>query len=159
MHWLLTTHARRYQKKYRVTGHVWQGRFRAFAIAEDQHLRTVRAVHRAQPLACGFGTQGEVWCWSSLRRHLQPLPLPFLHPGPVPRPADWAGHVKCAADRSRIGGAAAVRRPWDAVRRCGLGATDRRSVGVRVHVAFSGKADGVAPRAASVARPAPGCLT
>ena len=30
-HWLLTTHARRYQRLYRVRGHVWQGRFRPFA--------------------------------------------------------------------------------------------------------------------------------
>ncbi len=28
MHWLLTTHARRYQKWYHTTGHVWQGRIR-----------------------------------------------------------------------------------------------------------------------------------
>ena len=32
MHWLLTTHARRYQKHHRSTGHVWQGRFKAFPI-------------------------------------------------------------------------------------------------------------------------------
>src|SRR5271157_5829251 len=27
MHWLLTAHVRRYQRHYRSTGHVWQGRF------------------------------------------------------------------------------------------------------------------------------------
>jgi hypothetical protein len=37
----LTTHARRYQKLYRVSGHVWQGRFKAFPICEDEHLLTV----------------------------------------------------------------------------------------------------------------------
>src|SRR5271157_5687971 len=30
MHWLLTAHFRRYQRHYRSTGHVWQGRFKAF---------------------------------------------------------------------------------------------------------------------------------
>ncbi len=30
MHWLLTAHVRRYQRHYHATGHVWQGRFKAF---------------------------------------------------------------------------------------------------------------------------------
>ncbi len=29
MHWLMTTHARRYLVRYRSSGHVWQGRFKA----------------------------------------------------------------------------------------------------------------------------------
>ncbi len=27
MHWLLTTHVRRYQRHYHSSGHIWQGRF------------------------------------------------------------------------------------------------------------------------------------
>lgn len=30
MHWLTTTHVRRYLKHYGQSGHVWQGRFKAF---------------------------------------------------------------------------------------------------------------------------------
>src|SRR5271157_2038460 len=30
MHWLLTTHVRRYQRHYHSSGHIWQGRFKAF---------------------------------------------------------------------------------------------------------------------------------
>jgi REP element-mobilizing transposase RayT len=28
MHWLLTTHVRRYQRHYHSSGHIWQGRFK-----------------------------------------------------------------------------------------------------------------------------------
>ena len=28
MHWLLSTHVRRYQKHYHTSGHIWQGRFK-----------------------------------------------------------------------------------------------------------------------------------
>src|SRR5262249_7065146 len=35
MQWLLTTHVRRYLRHYRRTGHVWQGRFKAFPIQAD----------------------------------------------------------------------------------------------------------------------------
>jgi putative transposase len=41
MHWLLTTHVRRYLGHYRHSGHVWQGRFKAFPIQQDEHLLTV----------------------------------------------------------------------------------------------------------------------
>jgi putative transposase len=41
MGWLLTAHVRAYPRRYRSSGHVWQGRFKAFPIQEDDHLFTV----------------------------------------------------------------------------------------------------------------------
>ena len=41
MQWLMTTHVHRYRAHDHRTGHVWQGRFRAFPIEEDHHLRVV----------------------------------------------------------------------------------------------------------------------
>jgi putative transposase len=108
MHWLLTTHARRYQKLYRVSGHVWQGRFRAFPIAEDEHLLRVPRYIERNPLRADLVTQAEDWRWSSLRWHLHPPQLPFLQPGPVPRPADWAAHVNVPQTEAEL----------EALRRC-----------------------------------------
>lgn len=41
MYWLLTTHVRRYLGHYGHSGHVWQGRFKAFPAQGDEHLLTV----------------------------------------------------------------------------------------------------------------------
>ena len=41
MHWLLTTHVRRYLRHYHSSGHIWQGRFKAFPIEGEEHLLTV----------------------------------------------------------------------------------------------------------------------
>ena len=41
MQWLLTAHARRYHRHYGTAGHVWQGRFQAFPVEDDDHLVTV----------------------------------------------------------------------------------------------------------------------
>ena len=50
MQWLMTTHVRRYLRHYQHTGHVWQGRFKAFPIQDDDHLITVvRYVERNPP--------------------------------------------------------------------------------------------------------------
>src|SRR5436190_20483948 len=40
MQWLLTAHVRRYHQHYKTSGHVWQGRFKAFPIEQDAHLLT-----------------------------------------------------------------------------------------------------------------------
>src|SRR5436309_15440529 len=55
MHWLSTTHAGRYQKRYRTIGHVWQGRFRAFPIQEDDHLVAVMRYIDRNPQRASLG--------------------------------------------------------------------------------------------------------
>lgn len=47
MQWLMTSHVRRYHRHYGSSGHIWQGRFKAFPIEEDEHFLTVlRSVER-----------------------------------------------------------------------------------------------------------------
>ena len=68
MHWLLTTDVPRYLGHYRHSGHVWQGRFKAFPIQEDEHLLTVIRYVERNPLRAGLVERAEEWRWSSLRR-------------------------------------------------------------------------------------------
>ncbi|WP_165225765.1 transposase [Aquisphaera insulae] len=49
MHGLMTSHVRRHLRHDHRSGHVWQGRFEAFPIQEDEHLlRVIRHVGRGQ---------------------------------------------------------------------------------------------------------------
>ncbi len=66
MHWLFTTHVRRYLKYYGHTGHVWQGRLKAFPIQEDGHLMAVVRYVELNPLRAGLVERAEDWSWSSL---------------------------------------------------------------------------------------------
>jgi len=43
MPWLMTSHVHRYLAHYHRTRHVWQGRFRAFPIEEDDNPRASAA--------------------------------------------------------------------------------------------------------------------
>ena len=47
MQWLLTAHARRYHRHYGTTGHVWQGRFKAFPVQDDDHSSRCSATSSA----------------------------------------------------------------------------------------------------------------
>ena len=94
MQWLLTTQAHGYRQRYRGSGHVWQGRFKAFPIEEDQHLLTVLRYVERNPLRASLVQRAEDWVWSSLPVWLRPPLMPWLDPGPVPRHADWLEHVQ-----------------------------------------------------------------
>ncbi|MGA9925826.1 MAG: transposase, partial [Isosphaeraceae bacterium] len=59
MHWLLTAHVRRYQRHYHATGHVWQGRFKAFPIQDDDHLLVVLRYVERNPLHAGLVGRAE----------------------------------------------------------------------------------------------------
>jgi putative transposase len=47
MQWLLTTHVHGYRMRYGGSGHIWQGRFKAFPIGQEKMYRSKsRAVGR-----------------------------------------------------------------------------------------------------------------
>jgi putative transposase len=98
MQWLLTTHVRRYHSN----GHVWQGRFEAFAIEQDEHLLTVLRYVERNAARAGLAERAEAWRWSSLRWWLEPGQMRFLDPGPVPRPANWLELVNEAATEKEL---------------------------------------------------------
>jgi putative transposase len=66
MHWLMTTHVRRYLKYYGPSGHIWQGRFKAIATQDDEHLIMVVHYVERNPLRAGLVRRAEDWPWSSL---------------------------------------------------------------------------------------------
>jgi putative transposase len=53
MHWVQNTHVRRYHQHYHSGGHIWQGRFKAFPIEQDEHLLTVLRYAEGQEKGTG----------------------------------------------------------------------------------------------------------
>jgi putative transposase len=91
LQWLLTAHVRRYHRHYRSSGHVWQGRFKAFPIQQDDHLLTVLRYIERNPLRAGVVARAEDWLWSSLRERSGGAT--WLTACPVAGPKDWVGWV------------------------------------------------------------------
>ena len=91
MQWLLTAHVRQYHALYHSSGHVWQGRFKAFPIQEDTHLLTVLRYIERNPLRAGFVARAEEWLWSSAREWKQ-RPR-WLTASPVAKPSPWLSWV------------------------------------------------------------------
>jgi putative transposase len=68
MHWFMNAHIRRHCRFGELwgTGHLYQGRFKAFPIQTGHHLATVLRYVEANPLRARLVSKAEDWSWSSL---------------------------------------------------------------------------------------------
>ena len=102
MQWLLTAHVRRYHRWHESSGHVWQGRFKAFPIEQDAHLLTVLRYIEQNPVRAGLAPRAEAWQWSSAHVWHEATGAAALHGGPVPRPEPWLDWVNGPAEEAEI---------------------------------------------------------
>jgi REP-associated tyrosine transposase len=110
MQWLLTSHVRRYHRHYDSSGHVWQGRFKAFPIEQDEHLLTVLRYVERNPLRANLVDRAEAWTWSSLAWRSQGKRPKLLAKWPVVCPRNWLAHVNAPQTEAEL---AALRRSID----------------------------------------------
>jgi putative transposase len=94
---------RRYLGHYGHSGHVWQGRFKAFPIQQDEHLLTVIRYVERNPLRAGLVERAQDWKWWSLGSNAAG---PARDPGPVPRGAGWLEFVNSPMSKAEV---AAIR--------------------------------------------------
>ena len=93
MQWLLTAHVRRYHRRYGSSGHVWQGRFKAFPVQHDAHLLQVMRYVERNALRSNLVDRAEDWFWGSLAWRNTGHPPSFLASPPVAIPDDWLVRV------------------------------------------------------------------
>ncbi len=99
MQWLMTSHVRRYHAHHHSSGHVWQGRFKAFPIQQDAHMISVLRYVERNPLRAGLVDRAQDWAWSSLRwqgQRARKNAPEFLSDGPVARGPNWCQTVNRA---------------------------------------------------------------
>jgi putative transposase len=102
MQWLMTTHVRRYHRHYHSCSHVWQGRFKAFAIQDNCHYLTVLRYVESNALRANLVERAEQWKWYSLYALKQLDLFPYLVPGPVQRPRNWRALVNKELNQKEI---------------------------------------------------------
>jgi putative transposase len=95
--WLAHTHSMRWHAHYRTsgTGHIYQGRFKAFAVESNRHFYAVCRYIERNALRANLVQRAEDWCWTSLwqRQHDDGQPRPLLTRWPVPMPRNWIEQV------------------------------------------------------------------
>ncbi len=83
---------RSHQFRYGTIGRVWQGRFKAPPVQQDDHLRIVMRYVERNPLRAGLVERAEQWPWSSLSARSGATDG-LLSPSPVSLGDDWTNWV------------------------------------------------------------------
>jgi len=115
LRWLTHTHVMRWHSHFGTsgTGHLYQGRFKAFPIQTDDHFYTVVRYVERNALRANLVARAEDWRWSSLWRRISGKPgaRDVLARWPLPEPSHWLAHVNGVQTEQEV---AAVR---EAIRR------------------------------------------
>ena len=97
MRWLAHTHAMRWHVAHGTVGrgHLYQGRFKAFPIQEDDHFLTACRYVERNALSASVVERAQDWRWGSLwaLRHGEEQLRSLLSDWPVQRPRDWVRFV------------------------------------------------------------------
>ena len=96
MQWLLTSHVRRYHKHYGSSGHVWQGRFKSFAVQRDEYLITTLRYVLQNPVRAGLSETVHEWPWSSARRRQ------LVDRSPVDEEIRWSEQLESRLDELQV---------------------------------------------------------
>lgn len=102
MQWRMTSHVRRYHRHDKGSGHVWQGRFKAFPVQSDDHYLTVLRYIERNPLRANLVERSQDWEWSSLRPTGRSGPDGLLSAGPVAKPTQWTRQVNAPQSDSEL---------------------------------------------------------
>jgi len=113
MHRLTMTHTIRWHHARRTlgTGPLYQGRFKSFPVASDEHFLTVCRYVERNALRANLVEHAEDWRWSSLWHRLHPGRFMHLADWPVGQPDDWVSRVNQPHTAAELAGLhASVRR-------------------------------------------------
>jgi REP-associated tyrosine transposase len=109
--WLTVTHSQRWHAHHGTSGmgHVYQGRFKSFPIAADEHLLAVLRYIERNPLRANLVERAEDWQWGSLYRRMfgAAESQSLLAESPVRLVRTWCDHVNQPQNEAEE---AAIRR-------------------------------------------------
>jgi putative transposase len=95
MHWVTTTHARRWQlhRGLQGEGAVYQGRYKAIPVQSDRHFLWVCRYVERNAARASLVSHAEDWRWSALWRRCNGVDTPWLDEWRVSRPDNWLTFV------------------------------------------------------------------
>lgn len=102
--WLSQTHTQRWHAHYHNvgTGHLYQGRFKAFPVQEDDHFYALVRYAERNALRAGLVERAEDWEWGSLWDRCHGGVTGLLNAWPLPCPDDWVERVNAAQSAAEL---------------------------------------------------------
>lgn len=104
MSWVGVTHVRRHHEHYRSRGggHLYQGRFKSFPVAQDDYFFTLCRYVEANALRAKLVEQAEHWEWSGLWKRRHRGKGLCLASWPLQRPPNWLESVNAGLAEEQL---------------------------------------------------------
>jgi putative transposase len=104
MGWVGVTHVRRYHEHYhsRGGGHLYQGRFKSFPVAEDDYFLALCRYVEGNALRAELVARAEDWQWCGLWRRANGAEDLPMSDWPLERPRNWVAWVNRGLDDEHV---------------------------------------------------------
>ncbi len=106
LRWVTATHSLRYHahQHTRGYGHIYQSRYKSFAVQDDAHFYVLCRYVERNPLRTNLVTKAELWPYGSLYRWNQSTePLPkLLTSWPLPKLPGWIDRVNAPLNEREL---------------------------------------------------------
>jgi putative transposase len=104
MGWVGVTHVRRYHEHYhsRGGGHLYQGRFKSFPVAEDDYFFTLCRYVEGNALRAELVDRAEDWQWCGLWRRANGSEDLPLSDWPLERSRNWVAWVNRGLEKEHV---------------------------------------------------------
>ena len=93
MHWISSSSVRYYNKRYNISGHLWQGRYKSFIVQEDSYLLVLLKYVEANPKRARIVKDCIDYKYSSANNRIKNNENLITDEIPILLPDDWYGYI------------------------------------------------------------------
>ncbi len=93
MHFINSSFVRYYNKKYKLSGHLWQGRYKSFIVQKEEYLLTLLRYVEANPLRSKIVKDCIDYKYSSAKKRVKNIDNQILDDIPIILPNNWHNFI------------------------------------------------------------------
>lgn len=102
LHWISSSYVRYYNKKYKISGHLWQGRYKSFIVQQDSYLLVLLKYVEANPKRANIVKRCEDFKYSSAYNRINKIDDNILDIVPIELPNNWSNYINDKENKTDI---------------------------------------------------------
>ncbi len=102
MHWISSSYVRYYNKRYNLSGHLWQGRYKSFIVQEDTYLLVLLKYVEANPLRAKIVKDSIKYKYSSAYKRVKKIEDNLINTPPIEIPNNWHEFINKSENKTDI---------------------------------------------------------
>lgn len=102
LHLISSSYVRYYNRKYKISGHLWQGRYKSFIVEQDSYLLVLLKYVEANPKRAKIVKQCEVYKYSSAYKRVNNIFDELVSDIPINLPNDWSSYINDEENKTDV---------------------------------------------------------